>query len=113
MFSDEERKFVGKLVRDLVPSLIAADGRAASVRVLGDEEYDQALLQKLMEEAHEVCEAITPEQRLEEAADVYEVLLALLSKHGHDSTALTMEAARKREARGAFAQRLFWEPGNS
>jgi predicted house-cleaning noncanonical NTP pyrophosphatase (MazG superfamily) len=100
---------MGKLVRDRIPEIIAAEGRTARVRVLDDEAYDAALLDKLVEEAHELRNADL-ERRLSEAADVYEVLLAILSRQGLRAADLEGAAMEKRETRGAFAQRLWWEP---
>jgi predicted house-cleaning noncanonical NTP pyrophosphatase (MazG superfamily) len=99
---------VGKLVRDRIPEIIAAEGRQAEVRALSDEEYDAALLDKLVEEVEELRSA-GPEDRLEEAADLYEVLLAIVAQLDCDAETLAAVAARKRETRGAFAQRLWLE----
>jgi predicted house-cleaning noncanonical NTP pyrophosphatase (MazG superfamily) len=99
---------VGKLVRDRIPDIIAADGRRAEVRTLSDHEYDAALLDKLLEEVDEL-RAAGHDDRLGEAADVYEVLLAIVSQLGGDEEALRSAAARKRATRGALAQRLWLE----
>jgi len=99
---------MGKLVRDRVPEIIAADGRQPRVRVLEDDEYLAALLHKLVEEVDELRDA-NPRERLAEAADVYEVLLALISLSGHDQADLESAAEEKRQARGAFLERWWWE----
>jgi predicted house-cleaning noncanonical NTP pyrophosphatase (MazG superfamily) len=99
---------VGKLVRDRIPEIIAAEGRDAEVRRLSDEEYDAALLDKLVEEVEELRSA-DREKLLEEAADVYEVLLAIVSRLGGDAAVLATTAETKRQARGAFAKRLWLE----
>lgn len=99
---------MGKLVRDRIPEIIEASGRSANVRVLDDDEYDAALLDKLVEEVEEL-RAATPSERLEEAADVYEVLLAIVTRLGTDSNGLSLAATQKRESRGAFDRRLWWE----
>ena len=99
---------MGKLVRDRIPEIIAVEGRDAEVRRLSDEEYDAALLDKLLEEVEELRSA-GREDRLEEAADVYEVLLAIVARLGGDAEALDTAAETKRQARGAFTQRLWLE----
>lgn len=99
---------MGKLVRDRVPELIAETGRYPSVRRLSDSEYEEALLAKAVEEVSELIEA-THDARLEEAADVLEVLVALVGMQGFSVEDLLAEAAEKREARGAFDERLWWE----
>lgn len=100
---------MGKLVRDRIPEIISAEGRTARIRVLDDRAYEAALLDKLVEEATELREA-EPSQRLSEAADVYEVLLAILARHGLDAADLEARATEKREARGGFTKRWWWEP---
>lgn len=100
---------MGKLVRDRVPEIISAEGRTARIRALGDQAYEAALLDKLVEEATELRDA-EPSHRLSEAADVYEVLLVILARHGLDATDLEASATEKREARGSFTNRWWWEP---
>lgn len=103
---------MGKLVRDRIPEVIEArGGTAVSHRLDDDEAYRQALLDKLDEEADEVHDA-PPEDRLEEAADVYEVLLAIAAVHGFTIEDVAEVAARKRSDRGGFEGRVWldsWE----
>lgn len=72
---------MGKLVRDLIPQIIRAQGRTAQTSVLDDDAYRVGLRDKLVEGAQELCHA-TPESALEEAADVYEVLRAIAAQEG-------------------------------
>lgn len=99
---------MGKLVRDRIPDIIKTSGRTPVVRVLSEEEYAAALLAKLQEEVDELV-AAPPEQRLEEAGDVYEVLLAIAAELGHGEADLHREARHKRETRGGFIQRIWLE----
>lgn len=100
---------MGKLVRDRIPDIIAAEGATPTVRILNDQEYEAALLDKLSEEVAELREA-KPPQRLGEAADVYEVLLSILERQGIGADELVLAAAEKRRTRGGFTQRWWWEP---
>ena len=72
------------------------------------EEYLASLLDKLLEEAQELRDA-SPEQRLEEAADVYEVLRGLGSALGFSMDDVVKAARVKREERGGFEQRVWLE----
>ena len=99
---------MGKLVRDRIPEIMEADGRVPLCRTLSEEQYGDALLAKLQEEATELANA-APADRLEEAADVYEVLLALVAHAGHSLDDLTRVADRKRDERGGFSGRVFLE----
>lgn len=100
---------MGKLVRDRIPEIIAAEGRSPTVRILNHQEYEAALLEKLLEEVAELRDA-EPHDRLGEAADVYEVLLSILARQGIGADELAVAAAEKRRSRGGFTQRWWWEP---
>jgi len=97
---------VGKLVRDRIPEIIEGDGGDPRRKTLDDAGYEAALLDKLDEEVAELRDAAPPD-RLEEAADVYEVLLALVDHLGHDWADVVAAAGRKRAERGGFADRVF------
>jgi predicted house-cleaning noncanonical NTP pyrophosphatase (MazG superfamily) len=99
---------MGKLVRDRIPEIIGASGGNAVVRVLAQHEYVDALLAKAVEEASELAEAPS-DQRLEEAADVLEVLLAIVALDNRKLDDLVAAAASKRAKRGGFDERLWLE----
>lgn len=93
----------GKLVRDHIPEIIRENGERAEYHTLDDMQYRQALLEKLCEEAAELRD----NPSLEERADIAEVLRAI-----DELLAFTpddVEAARreKREARGGFDKRIY------
>lgn len=95
-----------KLVRDKIPDIIMGDGRVAKTRILDDEEYLAALEQKLQEECAEVL-AERGEHRIEELADVMEVVKALAEAQGSDLTAVEQARQNKFDKRGGFAQKIF------
>ena len=99
---------MGKLVRDRIPELIERDGRTPRTRVLEDDAYLRALLDKLVEEANELRNA-TPGQRIEEMADVVEVLRALRHRLGLGEYEVHAAADAKRVERGGFAGRIWLE----
>ena len=99
---------MGKLVRDRIPEIIEASGRTPVVQVLDADSYEEALLDKLLEEAQELGDA-APEDRLEEAADVYEVLLAVADLLGVNFDGIVDRAEAKRAERGGFRDRLWLE----
>jgi predicted house-cleaning noncanonical NTP pyrophosphatase (MazG superfamily) len=97
-----------KLVRDRIPEIIEADGHRAVTRVLDEDSYRAALLEKLTEEAHEARQA--PAGQLGgELADVLDVLQALAAAHGLSWNDVLAIAARKRAERGVFDNRIFLE----
>jgi len=100
---------MGELVRDRIPEIMAADGREPEARVLGVDEYVDALLAKAVEEAEELRAAVTVEERLAEAADVYEVLLAVAELCGSSLDEVSRRAAVKRAERGGLGGRIWLE----
>lgn len=97
---------MGKLVRDRIPEIIMAEGRRPTTKTLADAEYSAALLEKLTEEVEEL-RTTSLDGRLEEAADVHEVLLALLALSGLTQGDLLAAAAAKRARRGGFEGRIW------
>jgi predicted house-cleaning noncanonical NTP pyrophosphatase (MazG superfamily) len=103
------RDFVGKLVRDGIPSIIRSAGRAADVRALDTEDFRAALGDKLVEEVAELRAASDADAVVEEAADVLEVLLTIVAEHGATLDNIVDIARRKRVERGGFAMRVWLE----
>ena len=98
-----------KLVRDFIPDIIEKNGEIPITRILEDDEYKKALFQKLKEEVEEVCSASTTDDVLEEVADVYEVLLAIVELHNHSMDDVFEIAQKKKIKRGGFQKRVFLE----
>ncbi len=96
---------MGKLVRDKIPQIIIADGRTPIVRTLSDEEYLSELDRKLNEEVAEY----QADKSLEEMADILEVLLAICEARGHSVDELMEVRDKKREKRGGFRDKVYWE----
>lgn len=97
---------MGKLIRDKVPQLVREAGGSIETRTLDEPEFDAALRNKLIEEAHEVADA-PRDVLLEELSDVLSVLEELGALHGHSLAAVTDAASAKRRTAGGFDQRLF------
>ena len=96
---------MGKLVRDKIPQIIIADGRTPIVRTLSDEEYLSELDRKLNEEVAEY----QADKSLEEMADVLEVLFAICEARRHSVDELMEVRDKKREKRGGFRDKVYWE----
>lgn len=95
-----------KLVRDKIPAIIAADGKVCKTRVMDTDEYGYQLGRKAVEEAAEFAAAETPEHRLEEAADVLEVLLARAAVDGYTLADIERVREQKGRERGGFDERI-------
>jgi len=63
-------KVYNKLIRDRIPEIIKKEGNTADIIILSEESFNQAIKQKLIEEATEVANAVTRDDILGELADL-------------------------------------------
>lgn len=97
-----------KLVRDNIPDIIKNKGEEPVIRILNEEEYKIELEKKLYEEYQEVISA-SGSDRLEELADMLEVIRALAKLENNDLNDIIKIADEKNIKRGAFEDRIFLE----
>ena len=88
--------------------IIKSEGREAVCRVLSDREFEEALNKKLFEEVQEVVEA-TGRERLEELADIYELIRTIAELHDSSMENVARLANKKKKERGAFEEKVFLE----
>jgi predicted house-cleaning noncanonical NTP pyrophosphatase (MazG superfamily) len=100
------RKLYGKLVRDLIPEIIASNGDTCEVRTLQEAEMPEALRMKLFEEQDELAKARGREV-IVEAADLIEVVEAIAAAEGFSLEDVLRLKATRRAERGAFEKRTF------
>ena len=91
-----------KLVRDRIPEIIEADGKTCVCEVLSDEDYLRLLDQKLNEELAEYQES----KSLEELADLFEVIRAVVKARGWTMEKLEQVRADKADRRGGFEKKI-------
>ena len=96
-------KVHNKIVRDKIPEIIESQGQSPNTRNLSEEEALDALVEKLFEEANEFSD----DRKLEELADLLEVIQSLTELLGH--TPEDLEKARKEKVlkRGGFKKRIY------
>ena len=97
-----------KLVRDKIPEIIKNNNETPITRILSDEEYKVELEKKLLEEYQEVI-ASSGKNRLEELADMLEVMIALASLDDATLEDIIKIADKKRNKRGGFKEKIFLE----
>ena len=93
-------KKYNKLVRDLIPEVIEADGKKCETEIVYGEETTKFLEDKLKEEVNEYLE----DKNLEELADVMEVLFGLAHNLGYSEEDLLNKRKEKLEERGGFKE---------
>lgn len=101
-------RIYNKLVRDNIPNIIQSKGETPVTRILDDDAYKLELEKKLNEEYHEVLEA-SGEDRIEELADMFEIMRALAKLENKTLQDVIACADRKSEKRGAFEEKIFLE----
>jgi predicted house-cleaning noncanonical NTP pyrophosphatase (MazG superfamily) len=102
-------KIFNKLVRDNIPDIIANNGEESVTRVLEDKKYKLELYKKLLEEANEVINSKSPDETIEELADVLEILRAIAKLNGKELDDIIEVADQKKSKRGGFEKRIFLE----
>ena len=102
-------KIYNKLVRDKIPEIIKSNNGTPITRTLNNDEYKQELEKKLNEEYLEVLNTNTPEDRIEELADMLEIIRALAKLENKSLEDIISIADKKNEKRGAFEDKIFLE----
>lgn len=97
-----------KLVRDKIPDIIKENGEVPITRELDLQQYKLALEEKLKEECKEVIDACGQE-RVEELADVLEILRALAKLENSTLENVIAVADQKSAKRGGFKKKIFLE----
>jgi predicted house-cleaning noncanonical NTP pyrophosphatase (MazG superfamily) len=94
------QKFIPKLVRDKIPQIIQESGRNCKWHCAEIPEYNLSLYDKMREELTEFMEYPC----VEEAADMYEVFLSMLTNWGLELSDVISHAEKKKSERGGFSK---------
>ena len=101
-------RYYNKLVRDNIPEIIKSNGEKPVIRILNDNEYKTELEKKLNEEYQEVLNA-KGEERIEELADMIEVIKYLAKIENSTLDEVIAIANKKNAKNGAFNNKVFLE----
>lgn len=96
-----------KLVRDKIPEIIEFQGRIANIeKIKTDDEYYDFLSKKLQEEIDEFFKVGNIEEKIEELADIFEVIDALCDFDKIDKNLINSVKLKKFKERGGFSKRI-------
>ena len=101
-------KIYNKLVRDRIPEIIESNGEKPIISILDNNSYKEELEKKLYEEYLEVIES-SYSSRIEELADMLEVINALAKLEDKTLGDVIEVAKEKSLKRGAFDKKIFLE----
>ena len=101
-------RIYNKLVSDKIPNIIKEKKETPVVKILDDLEYKEAVEKKLYEDYKEVIEA-SGEDRVEELADVLEIIKALAKLENKTLEDVIKVANKKVDKRGGFEEKIFLE----
>lgn len=94
-----------KLVRDRIIEIIEEKGGKATWHLASDEEYELKLKEKLIEETKEFAK----DGVIEEMADIFEVITALLAMNDWKIEDVVAIQKEKHAKRGGFEKRIILE----
>lgn len=94
-----------KLVRDKLPEIIIKNNQKPVTHIAGEEEFRQALKNKLYEEVNEFVQSPNGE----EMADVLEVMYTICGLKDADIKAAEKFRQKKLKEKGSFSKRIILE----
>lgn len=102
-------KIYNKLVRDNIPEIIKSNEEIPTTRILSEYEYKEELERKLYEEYQEVLQTKNVSERIEELADMLEIIESLAILENKTLEDVLEVAKTKKLKRGGFAKRIYLE----
>jgi len=103
------RKTYNKLIRDKIPEIIKKNGANPKIFVLDEEQFKNALKEKLVEESKELLEAKTDDKILNELSDVLQLVESIALNNDTTLAKVEKQKEKKKVERGGFDKKLFLE----
>ncbi len=99
------RIIYNKLIRDRIPEIIEKTNHTYKVTLIPEDEFDNSLREKLVEEAQEAFTSDN-ESLITELADIQEIILGLMKLHEIMPEELESVRLFRLQERGGFEKRL-------
>ena len=96
-----------KLVRDNIPQILHKQNLNFRHKILQEKEFQKYLRLKLDEEILELDQAINSEDKLEELADILEILFTMTSSLKYKKSDLMKTRDKKLTKKGGFQKKYF------
>ena len=101
-----------KLVRDKIPEIIEKEYWYVDFYVADDKEYRKFLFEKLLEESDEVYDTQTKQKLIEEVADLFEVVEAILKNENISLEEVKKVQEEKRKLKWWFEKKFILRKDN-
>ena len=102
-----DRIYYNKLIRDKIPVKIKGKGSNLETRVLSDQEFEEELIKKVLEEASELAKASSREELVSELGDIMDVLDEVRVLKNISDEELSTVREESNALKGGFKERLF------
>lgn len=102
-------KKYNKLIRDNIPQIIIKSGKNIKIKILDQEDYVFEIKKKLVEETNELLKATTKEEKIDELADIFELLDYYLIETKIDLLEIKKRRIQKNMKNGGFDERIYLE----
>jgi len=102
----KEKMIYNKLIRDKIPEIIEKTGATAEIEIMDDATYEEMLFEKLLEECQEFLHAKSNEEKIEEIADILEVINSISKVLDTNFEHIEKIRIEKKNQRGGFEKKL-------
>ena len=96
-----------KLVRDNIPEIIKESGQHCEYIILNEDDLKKAIKNKIFEELDELINAKSREEKIEEIADLLEILEEFCNIENISYEEVLTKKEEKKNKKGSFKERKF------
>ena len=105
----KKEKIHNKLIRDNIPKILEQKNILCITKMLNNHEFSNELNNKLQEEVQEYLDATSISNKIEELADILEVIYTILKSNNLSFEKLEKIRSKKYIQNGGFKNKIFLE----